>query len=585
MITLKHLSASCFILIKNNMEPLIINNWNDGVAPSPHQGVGQLKLVDIDSFPGAMKANIKTISSFAYRADVTTTFTADAGTDICTATANMQSGTNSNFTYSAVTFSTTGTLPAGFSASTIYFLIWVSSTTFKVATSWVNADTPTPINITDAGTGTHTITPLSIGTINWIVESKTGSSYYFALDSNGRVWHTRGSNSFYLLTGNTLTNASGNGLCLFQNSDASKEYLFVFRNAVIDVIEVTGNTPLNTPSWTSGWQSLNTAVGTSNNHEAILGQDNIIYYTDGRYIGSIKENAGQVFAPGTSATYTFNSQALDIPQSEVLSCIDELGIKVVAGSQNSNKIYPWDRISDSFNAPLICPEKDIRKVKNSGNQIYILAGTKGNIYTTQGYSVTFHKKIPDYLMNNSTVVSANPVTWGGIDVRDDALLCGIAGQTTANNGVYRVYLNGKLTQDAIPSSGGANATAISGQNSFYLFGYAGGIDYHDTNLHADASYSCVFQSSLYQVGTKVAPEKYDEIEVNIAKPAANGQIRIKYRTDESSSFADFPGGAVDFSANGTDTSFRQDIGLINIESLQIQVEFDGLVEITKITLR
>lgn len=85
--------------------------------------------------------------------DPDTTFTADAGTDVCTA-----ADTVLTLTGTEVTFSSTTTLPAGLSANTSYYLIYQSATTFKVASSLANAYAGTAIDITDTGTGTHTMT-------------------------------------------------------------------------------------------------------------------------------------------------------------------------------------------------------------------------------------------------------------------------------------------------------------------------------------------------------------------------------------------------------------------------------------------
>lgn len=80
------------------------------------------------------------------------TFTA-ADTDICTATAHgLQTGdgpirlTNSG-----------GALPAGLAAATDYYVIRLDADTFSLATSRANALAGTAIDITDAGTGTHTL--------------------------------------------------------------------------------------------------------------------------------------------------------------------------------------------------------------------------------------------------------------------------------------------------------------------------------------------------------------------------------------------------------------------------------------------
>lgn len=90
----------------------------------------------------------RTITTYA----PSSAFTAVAGTDVCTATSTVLTLTGTE-----VTFSSTTTLPAGLSASTTYYLIYQSATTFKVASSLANAYAGTAIDITDTGTGTHTV--------------------------------------------------------------------------------------------------------------------------------------------------------------------------------------------------------------------------------------------------------------------------------------------------------------------------------------------------------------------------------------------------------------------------------------------
>ena len=82
----------------------------------------------------------------------TFTFTANAGTDVVTVGADMPSNTRFRVSNSG------GALPAGLSATTTYFWIRSSATTGKVATSKANVESGTAVDITDAGTGTHTYT-------------------------------------------------------------------------------------------------------------------------------------------------------------------------------------------------------------------------------------------------------------------------------------------------------------------------------------------------------------------------------------------------------------------------------------------
>ena len=83
-------------------------------------------------------------------------FTADAGTDVITLSSGSATWGSSGSTI--VELTTTTTLPAGLSTGTQYYVITVNgTTTLKLATNLANARAGTAIDITDAGTGTHTI--------------------------------------------------------------------------------------------------------------------------------------------------------------------------------------------------------------------------------------------------------------------------------------------------------------------------------------------------------------------------------------------------------------------------------------------
>lgn len=58
-------------------------------------------------------------------------------------------------------FASSGTLPAGISAATDYFLIRVSADTFKIAVSRQDARAGIAVDFTGAGIGSHTFTPTS----------------------------------------------------------------------------------------------------------------------------------------------------------------------------------------------------------------------------------------------------------------------------------------------------------------------------------------------------------------------------------------------------------------------------------------
>jgi len=99
-----------------------------------------------------------------YPVTTTTTTTGQTLVNSATVTASSSSGLLLTYagwdaqSYTPVRFTTTTTLPTGLSLNTTYYLVRVSATTARVATSLANVDSGTVVAYTDAGTGTHTMT-------------------------------------------------------------------------------------------------------------------------------------------------------------------------------------------------------------------------------------------------------------------------------------------------------------------------------------------------------------------------------------------------------------------------------------------
>ena len=86
------------------------------------------------------------VSTFSYTS-------VNISTDIITVTSNDSLNTGS-----VVVLTTSGTAPTGLTASSTYYVIRVSATTIKLASSLANAIAGTSIDITGQGTGNHTLT-------------------------------------------------------------------------------------------------------------------------------------------------------------------------------------------------------------------------------------------------------------------------------------------------------------------------------------------------------------------------------------------------------------------------------------------
>ena len=83
------------------------------------------------------------------------TFTAAPATDILTLTDTAIDWTTGDEVYVS---NSGGALPTGLAALTVYYVIYSSPLAVKLGTTKANADAGTNIDITGAGTGTHTIT-------------------------------------------------------------------------------------------------------------------------------------------------------------------------------------------------------------------------------------------------------------------------------------------------------------------------------------------------------------------------------------------------------------------------------------------
>lgn len=116
-------------------------------------------LIDVVGFYRVTSVTTATAQSTTNTLGFGDTFTADAGTDIITMTSTANIPSNI-LTGTRVRLTTTTTLPGGLALATDYYVIRVTDSTFKLATSYANAIAGTAINITDAGTGTHTMSRL-----------------------------------------------------------------------------------------------------------------------------------------------------------------------------------------------------------------------------------------------------------------------------------------------------------------------------------------------------------------------------------------------------------------------------------------
>jgi len=151
---------SCFDT--NNSAGCIQHGGNIGAAGDDYKTL--VSGYAVSAATTVVPATLVLVDMLAFhRVTTVTTTTAQSTVNSNTFTATSSSGLLLTFandwnTFQKVRFTTTTTLPTGLALNTDYWLVRVSATTARVATSYANAIAGTVIAFTDAGTGTHTLT-------------------------------------------------------------------------------------------------------------------------------------------------------------------------------------------------------------------------------------------------------------------------------------------------------------------------------------------------------------------------------------------------------------------------------------------
>lgn len=523
----------------------ILEGIEKGMGPSIYTGFQDIRNIDISS-TGSVQIKLKQVqASMTPIANIP--FTADTGTNQIYHPTSTRDSANNKVTNDgrAVTFATTGTLPAPLVAGTVYWLKWQGAGYSKIYPTYPDFDNSSNvITLTDTGTGVHTMTSINMATPNSYV---SGENYSFVQDTTGRVWVLDDYGRVFLLSdkdGNrpSTTSASGNGLAIF------KKYLIIFRNSKIDVIGPITNSSEN---WvlTTDWQSINPGGSNANGfHCPIVGQDDILYYTSyvsafstnptPGNIGSIAQVTGETFTPGTPATFNHNLEALDLGEGIQPTTLTELGKYLVIGTNKG--LYSWDRVSASFDI-ILFKDKKIRSQASDGTTAYIFVGESCDLYATNLSSSTLLKKLPPYLFTNNLDRTATMYPLGCDIVGGKlfyALNTNLSGEKTK---VYSYELNTgvfKIENTDSTAVGDIRLVRNYGDN-WYWSGKLNGLDFtHVTEYRTYTNYEAQLITPFFTVGDSLTPKTFTSLQIINAKQfSESGQnIRIYYRTTTNGSW-------------------------------------------------
>lgn len=287
---------------------IIINGWEKGIFPSPHQGIGDIKCANISTVTGEVMNNYARIKQTDdYTKSGTLTIGAagnisytglsagvylKAGSWITvTSSSNVGNFPNQNyFITSSSQSSTSMQLSPTFGSGTVY-------------TQGITANWTFLANTSDVG-GVMT-KPVQSATETYFDSSNVVQYRYYIMDDEGHVWvndtANAGTNSAGWLQIDTVTarNAQygsaqpttlkATGFAVYNG------WIFLFVGGAI-LTKLTDILGVKTVDASTGWDAftttLNSAPKTTNPHFTYSSKAGVLYWTDGAFIGSLFATAG-----------------------------------------------------------------------------------------------------------------------------------------------------------------------------------------------------------------------------------------------------------------------------------------------------
>ncbi len=453
-----------------------------------------------------------------------------------------------------ITFSSSGgSVPAPLVSGTVYYVTATPVTTSGGYLFSVSA-TPggTAIIINDQGSGTLTFTITSlleppVGNISNLTFTATllpGDAT--ATISNYTTPDGLVANGTWVLASgiyNIVDSNSDNILATFTNG--SNQVTFI--NPIVRVATGTFQVWILTPTATT--------------YRAYVSKvDGNLYFANGRWVGriSVSPNPNSLFYPSVPSSYSVNYSATGTLQIQdtVVDMIDLRGTLVIAGNFD---VYPWDYVSAQPSASSPIGEQ-IYRLTNLLNNVYVLAGTKGNMYTTNGFTAQLLYKLPDFIAG-----VIDPIwLFGDLMVHRSKLFFQAIAQTPAGvnilAGIFSVIVSPSvigetasgLVMEAQNSYGltpatGAKQNGVLIDNEAWGIGYdsyysawsngaaIGGIDYNDSS--GWQNFEPTIETDIIPIGDILNKATLGQIQFKLDRPMVTGDaIRMYQRASLSDSY-------------------------------------------------
>lgn len=385
--------------IDKETKDLVINGWATGIGSSPLTGLGDLKCLNIATIPGEVSVNYARVQQSQQPITGGAIVAGGSGFLTYTGAPLLLQGTWITIASSSI---------SGLSNGVYFVLLNSSSTNFQISSTFKGSQ------ITGLGlTGTATFTTTNMGKPIAFAYSniEAFSSYqYFVLDATGLVWtNNSGSAEWALLQTTPVSGATG--IFCFE------QYVFVAADNLY--YKNMGTSSLLATAWGT-FKSINSGFP----HPSVLTPSGLLVLGDASQIDTLMENPNKTFDPTDSTTYTWAPAAVLLPSSDIANTLALIGNGSAAtggtgGATNilvgglQNIIYPWAPGTTFFQPVIFVSENYIQQMVTVNNLVYIFAGSKGNIYITNGSSLTSVISLPDYVANTMGTDQDPYFIWGG----------------------------------------------------------------------------------------------------------------------------------------------------------------------------
>lgn len=248
---------------------------------------------------------------------------------------------------------------------------------------------------------------------------------YAILDTNSRVWEATSLTGTWTFLSSSNTTTGG----------GDKDGIAYWCGFLIKTRQSSGIDFWNGSTWASvaGSPTLSAAV----KHFCYVGDDNVLYITNGPYVASFElddPTDPNGLDLSNTATFTFNATTLQLSITDQAQSLCDVGSGGASGSTlliggSQNYIYPWDKVSPSFDKPIYVAEPFIFNLVSANQNAFVFAGgnnvsnnavSNGTIYITNGSQAEEWFHMPDYIF----AVQTPRYVWGDAIFHRNQLLFG-----------------------------------------------------------------------------------------------------------------------------------------------------------------